>query len=504
MGNRNLFLLFAVLAIALSLFGCLNQGANGTNNTAGFSCGSTITNDTVLTSDLYCNGTAIIIGADNITLDCAGHSLNGDGSHGDGVDNTAGHSYVTVENCLIANFNNSIDFENGATYGTIIDNIVSSNSITSTGILLASSYYNIIANNVASYNGAGIFLGSSPSNIIANNTVSSNFYYGIYLESSVYDLITNNNVSSNSEYGILFESNSSNNFVVNNTADSNVAGIWFDGSPNNTLTDNAITKTDGQQGLYVGGSSIDDFQQNITDNNTINGLPVYYRSNLYGGCPTSIDVGTNYSWFGLVNCADVAVTADPSNSLDHMMLAYTNNTNITDADVTGSQDGIFLFSSSHNQIRGSFANSDYVIGIDISSGSDYNTIANNTARNDSAGIYLSFNSDYNTIANNSASNSIQYGIYILSSSNNSIYNNFFNDSADVYLAGNPSNYWNTTLDCANVKNIVNGSCIGGNFWAQPDGSGFSQNCNSTNNGICGSSYVLNSSNVDYLPLKAPA
>ena len=62
------------------------------------------------------------------------------------------------------------------------------------------------------------------------------------------------------------------------------------------------------------------------------------------------------------------------------------------------------------------------------------------------------------------------------------------------------NTWNTTQKSG--TNIIDGSVLGGNFWANPSGIGFSQTCpDSNNDGLCDSKYVLNTFNVDYLPLK---
>ena len=45
------------------------------------SCGDTITTDTTLDSDLVdCPTNGIVIGADNVTLDLNGHTIDGDGT----------------------------------------------------------------------------------------------------------------------------------------------------------------------------------------------------------------------------------------------------------------------------------------------------------------------------------------------------------------------------------------------------------------------------------------
>jgi hypothetical protein len=76
-------------------------------------CGDTITRDTRLKNDLVnCPGNGIVIGADNITLDLNGHTVDGDSVVGCeelytcdfGVDNTAGHHGVTIKDGSIREF----------------------------------------------------------------------------------------------------------------------------------------------------------------------------------------------------------------------------------------------------------------------------------------------------------------------------------------------------------------------------------------------------------------
>jgi hypothetical protein len=44
-------------------------------------CGQTITGDTTLDSDLTnCPGSGVVIGAENVTLDLNGHTIDGDGT----------------------------------------------------------------------------------------------------------------------------------------------------------------------------------------------------------------------------------------------------------------------------------------------------------------------------------------------------------------------------------------------------------------------------------------
>ena len=113
-----------------------------------------------------------------------------------------------------------------------------------------------------------------------------------------------------------------------------------------------------------------------------------------------------------------------------------------------------------------------------------------------SGIYLKDSSDNNVTGNNASNNS--NGINLFNSNNNFIYNNYFNNTINVIIDSS-INYWNITKRSG--KNIINGSYIGGNFWANPGGNGWSQTCPVNNiYGMCDSPYVIDPANKDFLPL----
>lgn len=124
------------------------------------------------------------------------------------------------------------------------------------------------------------------------------------------------------------------------------------------------------------------------------------------------------------------------------------------------------------------------------------TVKNVTVIRWDYGIYLRDSFNNNVTGNNASNNS--NGINIYNSSNNFIYNNYFNNTNNV-IVDTSINYWNTTRRSG--KNIINGSYIGGNFWANPAGNGWSQTCLVSNiYGMCDTPYVINPGNKDFLPL----
>ena len=74
-------------------------------------CGDVITEDTTLDSDLVnCPGYGAVIGASGITLDLAGHTIDGTRASGSaGLNNLAGHDGVTVTHGAVRDFGVSVD-----------------------------------------------------------------------------------------------------------------------------------------------------------------------------------------------------------------------------------------------------------------------------------------------------------------------------------------------------------------------------------------------------------
>src|SRR4030067_899801 len=82
-----------------------------------------------------------------------------------------------------------------------------------------------------------------------------------------------------------------------------------------------------------------------------------------------------------------------------------------------------------------------------------------------------FSVENNNISNNYGDGIDNAGILLRSSSNNNIYNNLLKNRNNIEIY-NSKNRWN--ISQIKNKNIIDGSYIGGNFWAKPNGKGFSQ------------------------------
>jgi parallel beta-helix repeat protein len=109
-------------------------------------------------------------------------------------------------------------------------------------------------------------------------------------------------------------------------------------------------------------------------------------------------------------------------------------------------------------------------------------------------------SDSNTIEDNIIAYNYDFGISIEGSKKNIICNNYFKNAENVEEeAVNAENIWQSPL--LTRQNIVRGPYIGGNFWADLNGKGYSEtSVDENNNGICDVAYNVTGGGVDKFPL----
>ena len=139
---------------------------------------------------------------------------------------------------------------------------------------------------------------------------------------------------------------------------------------------------------------------------------------------------------------------------------------------------------------------------------EYGVILQNAGSNNINGNIMTLNeigiklegSDSNTIQNNLVAYNYGFGVSLEESSRNMIYNNYFKNTENVEeKAVNANNTWQSTLSTR--SNLVRGPYIGGNFWADLEGTGYSETCVDENsNGICDSVYPVAGGGADNFPL----
>jgi parallel beta-helix repeat protein len=180
-------------------------------------CGDTIITDTTLNTDLIdCPNNGIVIGADDITLDLNGHTIDGDKALVDpcpenefcdfGVIND-GHNGVRITGGTVKEFGFGVGLlrarKNGLSDLSTFENIFN-------GILLVRSARSRVTGSSASRNGLttdfpGIAMIESHNNRITHNAMSRNADLGLFAAGSDHNHIGMNRVRGHREGGILVE-----------------------------------------------------------------------------------------------------------------------------------------------------------------------------------------------------------------------------------------------------------------------------------------------------------
>jgi len=171
----------------------MTLGLAGTAAAGPPGCGTTITTSTTLTANIGpCNQGGLVIGADNITLDLGGKTIQGKPRAGDGFGIlVAGHTGVTIRNGIVRDFDAGVVIRGGGantvTQMTVRDNIgttsfSNSKSGRGDGITINGSSDNDIVNNTVLHNGPfggiTILAALDGSNISANNVIQGNNVVG--------------------------------------------------------------------------------------------------------------------------------------------------------------------------------------------------------------------------------------------------------------------------------------------------------------------------------------
>jgi nitrous oxidase accessory protein len=175
-------------------------------------------------------------------------------------------------------------------------------------------------------------------------------------------------------------------------------------------------------------------------------------------------------------------------------MTSTHNSRISNNTVFSSFFGINMEAAcQYNMITGNRIGSNAYYGIVMWSGSNNNTVANNTFTNNDRGIALGY-SDYNIIASNDfLSNSMGVEIQQISDNNTVHNNNFIGNTVQV--------------DGVHISDSVNmwddGYPSGGNYWSDYNGTDLYSGPNQDvagSDGMGDGPYVINSNNFDRYPL----
>jgi parallel beta-helix repeat protein len=243
--NRRLVRCLSLASVVAAALMVAPTGASATH----VQCGDHITQNTRLDSDLTnCLSVGVFISAHNVTLDLAGHTIDGytssifterDGVHTDGFDG------LQVKNGVIQQFDAGVSFALGVTDSRV------------TGLFLTE-------------NGDGVSINDSDGNKIERNTATNSTQGIVVNPNSENNQIVRNTLSGNGFAGISIAGD--NNQLIANDSSRNDYGIYLPGGSGNTVRRN-VTSMNGQfggDGIFVGAATLNTLLEgNVANQNVL-------------------------------------------------------------------------------------------------------------------------------------------------------------------------------------------------------------------------------------------
>ena len=436
----------------------------------------TLDSDTTANYDSNC----FTVTGSNITLDCAGYTIDGNGdADGYGVIiNNAAYDGLTIKNCIIQEFNRNIYV------GRDSDNIRIENSSLingyNDGILTYSTDNMYIVNsNFSGVNAyGGHFLVTGGDNNNNNWTVINSTFKGGDTGS------TNYGVNADYIYNATFENN---NFLGGHgtSQDWGMRIDYADGSVfrNNIFEGGSTSTYDRAFYLRYGEGVI--FENNIflSHRNGYPAVDVAYASNSNWDNNSFTHETNNY---GLYYQYSDNVTISNSNLSSvtsiGLRLHGVNNSLIENTTATSgtSYGGYFANDNYYNTFKNNDFSGAYAM---YQAYSDENIFENNNFTSTTQYTYIRF-SDYNNYTNNNFS-SIVYGVYMLT---DNIYNNFEGNTISSNTNHGLYIYQNSTGTRLISNNISGGSY--GIYFANSNDGFDSNNVEIVDNNVKGVTYAM--------------
>jgi parallel beta-helix repeat protein len=320
-----------------------------------------------------CPGDGLVIGADDITVDLAGHSITGVNAAGSEGIADDGHGGATVENGTIGNF-----FLNGIGLRSAPGSAVADMTIhtigagggeldASAGVLVKESPNtsvsdSTVSNDVVAFQSDGVDVLSSASAVVSGNLITRNSSNGMFVAFSPGTRVAGNTFSSNQGNGIEVNAGSDHALLVGNDA-----------------ADNA------NFGLVVGAISDAQIRENaMTGNGT--GLLLFdlLNSSISGNQAHGNAVGIDLDGGQHGSSGDRVTTNDTSrNAFAGLLVANGADHNFVGGNISnanqgppGNGAGIALLSVTGNTVAGNVANLNLAVGIGAFEGLPGDTAGN--------------------------------------------------------------------------------------------------------------------------------
>ncbi len=332
--------------------------------------------------------------------------------------------------------------------------------------------------------------------------------------------------------------------VTGNTVTGCQYGILLDNARNATLSGNNLS--DNSMNFGVDGIDIENYHHQVDTSNNVDGRPVYYLVEEPGAvidgttgagvvfgiaCPdlTVQDLIFEKNEYGLIlvgsdhamirnvtalsNQIGISVSESDhthieecsarDNTLSGFQVQNSEGVRVTGSDAYSSRD-TFAGSGFHVQkchdihLHHLTASGNSFAGIDLEDTTGAWLLNITAESNGAVGIILG--GDTLSLEGSHIRDTGGPGIGMLDASNVNIWNNYLSNDVNVDLSG--GDVTNATWNAGKIagSNIVGGPYLGGNYWANPDGTGWSQVTPDRGDGFCNAPYAIDQDNIDNLPL----
>jgi parallel beta-helix repeat protein len=310
-----------------------------------------------------------------------------------------------------------------------------------------------------------------------NNTIdTSNLVDG----KSVYYLVgvSNQTLDSDSNAGVVYCINCENITLKDLILENNSFGVYLYNTQSSLLEGNNFSNN--EHGIYLGNCSLLNLRNNYVDS-------------------------SEGDAFILSSCTNCIVEANnASNNMAGVWLCDISRDNVLKENTVTSSSWCCIDlgdSSCNNTIERNYLSGAYE-GFYLYGASEENTLNNNTITASYYGLFTE-GCGNNTISGNNISGN-DVGISLNSnwidgtnSDYNIIYNNYLNNSKNAEDYG--MNIWN--ISKIEGENVVGGPYLGGNFWASPEGNGFSETASDEDEDLISDlPYNVTETKYDYFPL----
>jgi parallel beta-helix repeat protein len=260
------------LVLATALLAALPSAASATEGNV------VITSNWTLTEDHY---GSIRIDANDVTLDCAGHTVHGPGDFGlSGGISFHSVSGVIVKNCMVTGFAqrngiycyqcNNARIENN----TLVQNGAHGMHISGVGVT-------VVGNTSRDQNGPDDGMGIVGTELrdsrIEGNQVTNNRWAGIGLLDDSQGNVVFDNIARGNGFGIVLQGASKNELRGNTVEANSYQGLALLVGDGNLVWKNTITRS--LIGIEMYGASGNVFRENVVNKNTYEGFKIYLGSN---------------------------------------------------------------------------------------------------------------------------------------------------------------------------------------------------------------------------------